>query len=82
MLSTSKLTGSIDREVRTLITSLDECAARLVAVYPDAGVAVRKIPDRLVMQAGDVGVTVSLFRSRAGMEAGEASPAAARDLHD
>lgn len=70
MLSTSKLSGSIEREVRTLITSLDDCAARFIAVYPDAGVTVRKVPDRLILQAGTVGVSVSLFRSRAGMEAG------------
>lgn len=70
MLSTSKLTSSIDREVRTLVASLDDCAARLIAGYPDAGMTVRKIPDRLILQAGDVGVSISLFRSRAGMEAG------------
>jgi hypothetical protein len=69
MRNTSRLTGSIDREVRTLVTTLDECTARLMGVYPDAGMTIRKVPDRLVLQAGNVGVTVSLFRSRAGMEA-------------
>jgi len=69
MLSTSKLNGGIDREVRTLITHLDSCSARLIAVSPDAEVTVSKAPDRLILQAGDIGVSVSLFRSRAGMEA-------------
>lgn len=69
MLGTSKLIGSIDREVRTLVTSLDEHAERLKTAYPSSGMTVRKIPDRLVLQAGGIGVTVSLFRSRAGAEA-------------
>jgi hypothetical protein len=69
MLSTSKLTGGIDREVRTLIATLDNCAARLIAVHPDAEITVCKVPDRLILQAGDIGVSVSLFRSRAGVEA-------------
>lgn len=69
MASTSKVAGSIDREVRTLVASLDACSAHLKALYPDAGLTVYKVPDRLLLQAGSVGVSVSLFRSRAGMEA-------------
>jgi hypothetical protein len=70
MLSTSKFAGGIDRELRTLVTNLEDGVARLIAVYPDAGVTVCKVPDRLILQAGDVGVSISLFRSRVGMEAG------------
>jgi len=70
MLSTSKINGSIDREVRSLSVHIDQAAARLVASHPDAGLTLRKVQERFVLQAGDVGVSLSLFRSRAGMNAG------------
>jgi hypothetical protein len=69
MQSTSKLLGSIDREVRSLSVSLDECAARLSVSYPGTELTVRRVPERVVLQAGDIGVTISFFRSRAGADA-------------
>lgn len=69
MLTPSKLIGSIDREVRSLTTSLDAGATHLMASHPEAGLTVRRVPERFVLQAGDVAVSISLFRSRAGLEA-------------
>jgi hypothetical protein len=69
MVSTSKMIGSIDREVRALSASMDDLARHLLATYPDSGLTVRRTPDRVVLQAGSTGVSVSLFRSRAGAEA-------------
>jgi len=67
----SKIIGSIDREVRCLRSHIDAQAASLVASYPDAGLIIRSVPERFVLQAQkEVGVSLSLFRSRAGMDAG------------
>lgn len=70
MLSTSKVNGCIEREVRLLASCVDECATRLVALFPEAGLTVNRVPERFVLQAGNIGVTVSLFRSRAGADVG------------
>lgn len=69
MQSTSKLLGSIDREVRLLSASIDECATRLSVSHPGTALTVRRVPERVVLQAGDIGVSISFFRSRAGADA-------------
>ena len=70
MLSTSKIIGSIDREVRFLSANIDTCSARFAASHPEAGLTIRRVPERFVLQAKEFGVTLSFFRSRAGMDAG------------
>ncbi len=69
MIATSKLVGSIDREVKAFSADLRDQASKLVAERSDAGVKFYQTPDRILLQAGDIGVTVSLFRSRAGEQA-------------
>jgi hypothetical protein len=68
MLSTSKIMGSINREVRSLATSIDECATQFLALHPDSGLTVLRVPERFVLQAGDIGVSLSFFSSRDSTE--------------
>lgn len=70
MIATSKMVGSIDREVRAFIADLRDHATRLATENPETGLKVLQAPDKILLQAADVGVTVSLFRSRAGEAAG------------
>lgn len=70
MIATSKMIGSIDREVKAFTADLRDHATRLAAERPETGLKVLQAPDKILLQAGDVGVTVSLFRSRAGERAG------------
>jgi hypothetical protein len=70
MTSPSKLLGSMDREVRALVASVDEYATQLMAVHKGTGLTVARAPERFVLQTGNVGVSVSIFRSRAGADVG------------
>ncbi len=65
-----KILGSIEREIRTLASDVNEMASSLRTTCPEWSLEIRRSPERLILQAGDVGVSVSWFRSRAGENAG------------
>ena len=70
MTSIHKTLGSIERELRTLASDVNDMAVSLRTTCPEWSLEIRRSPERVILQAGDVGVSVSWFRSRAGENVG------------